>query len=656
MSVQYTPLTQADLDILAVLEGFSVPTWTGPGLPRPVGMAGFDEIVDTLSKLIARGEYLIQAKDGLSIEFTLNNITATAERFMLGTEEQVQAAADLRGLLILLETFLGRLSADPVDPSQVTTPFAGLRARMEAWLSFLAKRSESNSTEARGGASSTMPAVGSVDESGTQDDYSAFAMEEPSQFSMAWTTFEDGFRKGYPHIAQYTAAISDPKEATRQFWPRLRNSALPYNLLVLKKLNVASASAFQNNFEGSWLPEYDDLMQAGRLYGIDMTIFSDLEPQQVSNGTVRYTPSTMTLLQMDDQKNLNPIAVFVADPINVDSQQIYTPSSPAWIYGLLAAQTSLTVHGIWLGHVYTLHLVTAAMQMTMLNTLPATNIVYQLLAPQFNYLIGFDLVLLVGWSNLAPPTSISDTGKFLTLCNRYDANHDFFATDPANMLAASNIVAADFTDATLDKQPWNLYPNVQKMLGLWQATAVYVGAVVDAGYSTDAAVAADTDLTNWINAASAQSSGNIKGLPKMHSKLALKAVVTSTLYRIVFHGMGRLRSVGAPEPTFAPNYPPCLQSTTIPDSEVPLPTPVLLKSYLPKAGTLGQLINFYDIFSYSAPYVPLIPDKGPGDELFFEDPTANQALIEFRTEIGDLISTLQPDWVQIGQWPRNIEL
>jgi hypothetical protein len=246
---------------------------------------------------------------------------------------------------------------------------------MEAWLSFLTKRSESNSTEASGGASSTMPPVESVAESGPQDDYSAFAMEEPSQFSMAWTTFEDGFRKGYPHIAQYTAAIADPQEATRQFWPRLRNSALPYNLLVLKKLNVASASAFQNNFEGSWLPEYDEFMQTGRLYGIDMTIFSDLKPQQVSNGTVRYTPSTMTLLQMDDQKNLNPLAVFVSDPTNVDCQQIYTPSSPAWIYGLLAAQTSLTVHGIWLGHVYTLHLVTAAMQMTMLNTLPATNIV-----------------------------------------------------------------------------------------------------------------------------------------------------------------------------------------------------------------------------------------------------------------------------------------
>jgi hypothetical protein len=120
--------------------------------------------------------------------------------------------------------------------------------------------------------------------------------------------------------------------------------------------------------------------------------------------------------------------------------------------------------------------------------------------------------------------------------------------------------------------------------------------------------------------------------------------------------MGRLRSVGAPEPSFAPNYPPCLQSTTIPDPQVPLPTSELLKTYLPKTGTLGQLINFYDIFSYSAPYVPLVPNKGPGDELFYEDPASNQVLIKFRTHIAEVISIFQPDWVQVGQWPRNIEL
>ena len=186
--------------------------------------------------------------------------------------------------------------------------------------------------------------------------------------------------------------------------------------------------------------------------------------------------------------------------------------------------------------------------------------------------------------------------------------------------------------------------------------AAYVNAVVDAGYANDAAVTADKDLASWIGSAS--TIGNVAGLPKMNSKAALKAVVTSVLYRITYHGMGRLRNVGAPVPPFAPNYPPCLQSTTIPDPSTPLPTADLLK-YLPNIGTLGSLITFYYIFAYNAPNVPLVPYKGPEDELFFDQskyPAANQALIDFRKGIAGFISYFQPDWVQTGQWPRNIEL
>jgi hypothetical protein len=314
----------------------------------------------------------------------------------------------------------------------------------------------------------------------------------------------------------------------------------------------------------------------------------------------------------------------------------------------------MTVYGIWLGHVYTQHIVTAAMLMTALSTLPATNVVYQLFAPQSNYLVPFDLVLMLAWSSLSPPTSISDTGKFLSLCNAFSAGHDFFSTDPANMLATLN--PGDFTDPTIDNEAWNLYPNAQIVQKIWAVVSAYVDAVVDAGYANDAAVAADKDLANWIGIAS--TTGNVAGLPKMNSRPALKAVATSVLYRITFHGIGRLRNVGAPVPPFAPNYPPCLQSTTIPDPSIPVPTGDLLK-YLPNIGTLGSLITFYYIFAYNAPYVPLVPYKGPGDELFFDPskyPAANQALVDFRRRIESFVADLQPDWVQTGQWPRNIEL
>jgi len=294
------------------------------------------------------------------------------------------------------------------------------------------------------------------------------------------------------------------------------------------------------------------------------------------------------------------------------------------------------------------------MIMTGVNTLPPTNIIYQLLAPQSNYIVAFDLVLLLAWSSLSPPTSISDTGKFLSLCNAFSARHDFFSTDPANLLAT--LSPDDFTDPAINNEAWNLYPNVQVAQKIWAMVAAYVNAVVDAGYANDAAVTADRDLASWIGSAS--TIGNVAGLPKMNSKAALKAVVTSVLYRITYHGVGRLRNVGAPVPPFAPNYPPCLQSATIPDPSKPLPTAELLK-YLPNIGTIGSLITFYYIFAYNAPNVPLVPYKGPEDELFFDQskyPAANQALIDFRKDILGFISSFQPDWVQTGQWPRNIEL
>jgi Lipoxygenase. len=220
---------------------------------------------------------------------------------------------------------------------------------------------------------------------------------------------------------------------------------------------------------------------------------------------------------------------------------------------------------------------------------------------------------------------------------------------PGELLAT--LSPGDFTDPAINNEEWNLYPNVQVAQKTWAMVAAYVNAVVDAGYANDAAVTADKDLANWIGSAS--TIGNVAGLPKMNSKAALKAVVTSVLYRITYHGVGRLRNVGAPVPPFAPNYPPCLQSTTIPDPSTPLPTADLLK-YLPNIGTLGSLITFYYIFAFNAPNVPLVPYKGPEDELFFDQskyPAANQALIDFRKAIAGFISYFQPDWVQTGQWP-----
>ena len=274
---QYTPLTQLELDAIGFLEGFEVPTWNGPALPRPVGLQGLEEIVETVDNLVARNQYLIQPKDGLSLEYTLQGITATAERFLFGTEDQVENAALLRALLTYVESFLSRLFSDPSDRVRIASAFSDFRGRLEL-------RAARPFSEPVRGASTVA------------DDYSAFSLEAPEQFTIGWTTFQDLFRHGYPHVEQYVKALTDPETATQQFWPMLRSTALPYNLFVLRKLTAATVTDYRTNFGTGWLSKYDDLLSAGKLYGIDITVFGGLTPDRLSNNTVRFTPNSICLL------------------------------------------------------------------------------------------------------------------------------------------------------------------------------------------------------------------------------------------------------------------------------------------------------------------------------------------------------------------------
>src|SRR4029079_2961590 len=117
--------------------------------------------------LVARNQNLIQAKDGLSIEYTLRGITASAERFLFGTEDQVEGAALLRVLLTYVEAFLGRLFPDHAHRDRIASAFSELRGTLELRAARpFAKPSGTDSSPASSGG----------------EDYSAFTLETPDQF------------------------------------------------------------------------------------------------------------------------------------------------------------------------------------------------------------------------------------------------------------------------------------------------------------------------------------------------------------------------------------------------------------------------------------------------------------------------------------------
>jgi hypothetical protein len=330
-----------------------------------------------------------------------------------------------------------------------------------------------------------------------------------------------------------------------------------------------------------------------------------------------------------------------------------TSSASAWVYALQAAKVSVTVYGIWIGHVYTWHIVSAAMFMTMFESFSPNHPVYKLLAPQSNYVIPFDDVLLLGWGALpaVPPTSIATAPQFLELIDRHADGREFFDDDPPDRLQRLGLTAADFT---VD-QPWDQYPLVHQTLEIWDATGRYVATCVDQAYATDDDVARDEEVQRWIAGSGSIDDGNVRGLPAMDSKDALKRVLHSLIYRATAHGAARLYRDLNPSHTFVANFPPCLQDATIPAPDAGFDNATLLR-YMPNTGTIGSMVYFYFTFWAAAPYVPFVPLAGPEADLFFDDDASNQALIELRRFIAGFIEKIEPDTPQTWQWERNIEL
>ncbi len=572
-------------------------------------------MADTLARLQIRAQQQVQAKQGLTQKFTINGATRRAYAFLFG-EATTGALGDAADTL--------RQSVQG-DPEQAATDLYQSLGRQGA-----AAPSTAN----------------------------PLSLEHPKQFSISWTNFPSVYKPGLRHLSAWARSLSDADAGTREFWPTIARHGFGFNLIIPERVTRADAGALRQEFGSAWTPRVRSALAAGNLYVIDMSRFEALQAQSV-NGAPRFTPSTSTLLIRNSRtRSLTPVAIIVSGH-GGSGRRVYSrakTTNGAWLYALQAAKASITLFGIWLGHVYHWHIVTAAMQMTMFNTLPTEHPIYQLLAPQSKFAIAFDDTLLSLWSNIAPPTSLVTPNDFLALANDYAAGRDYFDDDPKTTIKQLGLRRKDFTA----KRSWDRYPVVQRLLSIWDLVEPYVNTFVTTTYSSDAAVAADGDLQKWIATAGssdASTGGNIRGLPEMNSRAALESVLTSLLYRITVHGISRLDSTSNPALTFVANFPHCLQRTDIPSPRARISTKALL-GYLPRTDTISEAVTFYFTFAFSTPYEPFMPLDGAGAELFFpggKGDKRNQALIDLRKGLAKVINDYQPGMPQRFQWPRNIE-
>jgi len=417
----------------------------------------------------------------------------------------------------------------------------------------------------------------------------------------------------------------------------------------------------------------EDLLGAGNLYAIDMTIFKTVTPPDAE--FPRFTPWTLTFLEFNSiKKTFTPFLIRVC---NAETTQYFT-DTPAtgstWLYALQAAKTGIPVWGIWMGHVYHFHIVTAAMQMTMFQHLAPLHPVRQIFGRQSDYLIGFDEFLLLEWT-ISPPTSIDISEELIRLMNTYSVDRVFFDDDPHSTLNRLGLKVDDFTTLPVGdpaRVAWDRYPVVRYLLKLWDATSTYVGATVEAMYPSDHSVARDASLQRWIKTSSEPDEGNVRGLPVMNTRAALTSVLTSLVYRVTAHGSSRMEPVANPALTFMSNFPPCLEISRIPDPNSMLTTRELL-GFLPKTGSMGAMAAFLFTFIYSPPYIPFIPIGGIDADLSYRGPAkaaCDKALIQYRRELQTFIEFFAADSnfqnlpanmnfqvgpAQVHQWELNIE-
>lgn len=627
-----------------------LPTPSFDNLPAiPVDV---EEALETLAKLAERAIEIKQAQQSLTTLYTLDDTTTTGNNFLFGrklTTKSVEVEGDLDDMsktldhhnnLTLLATLGDHIFGDAEKSSTFLRFVRGIAVSVFDKLTGHPEHDEGEDAAENG-------------EEG--DPLTRLFLEHPEQFSMSWTNLPEVFHGARDLLPKFAATLADAEAATEAFWPTISEYGLPYNLLIPQKLGSSSLPDPRAQFVEVWKSEWDTLAQEGRLYAIDMTIFDGFKTAEVDDLT-RFTPGTITLLEQNaDTKELTPIAVRVAGHGGA-GKQVYVRGSAtpaAWIYALQAAKASITVWGIWLGHVYHWHIVTAAMQYTLFESFSKDHPIYQLLAPQSKYLIGFDTVLLLLWKSIAPPTAISTPRRFLKLCNRFAAGRTFFDDDPTTTLERLGISEADFTD----QKPWDRYTFVPHLLELWEMVGDYCKVFVDTTYATDQDVQNDQELQEWIAKSGDEDGGNIRGLPVMDSKAALLKVLQSFLYRVTAHGNSRLFKGANPGLTFVGNYPPCLQDASIPATNLGETTAELLRR-MPATGTIGGMVQFYFTFSFSVPYEPFVPIASVEDDLFFPDgldDERNKALVRFREAMVGFIQRYSPASPQLYQWPLNIE-
>ncbi len=262
----------------------------------------------------------------------------------------------------------------------------------------------------------------------------------------------------------------------------------------------------------------------GRVYLVDYALLDGIEAG-VTDGVQKYLSMPLALFAVPrGGGDLHPVAIQAGQKPGADNP-IVTPSD-GWLWRQamdLVQVADASVHEA-IVHLGRTHLVMEAVTIALKRNLAEVHPLYVLLEPHtegtmaINHSAKTSLIAPGGVVDRCFSPRIEDLAAAVA---KGVGGYELDKTDPIKDLAARGVD---------DDEHLNTYPYRDDAIPHWNALKTFLGEYVAVYYSSDADVAADSELQGFVRELGAQDGGRLKGVPEAQTIEQLTYLLT----RIVF--------------------------------------------------------------------------------------------------------------------------
>ncbi|HZH15635.1 MAG TPA: lipoxygenase family protein [Archangium sp.] len=353
------------------------------------------------------------------------------------------------------------------------------------------------------------------------------------------------------------------------------------------------------------LPEGETLSglaAAGRLFLCDYAILEGLIPQS-TQGLAKYAVPAIGLFFSDDQGKLRAAAIQLGQqPVATD---VYTPKDgEAWRLAKMMFQTA-DVNAHQMGpHLCRTHFALEGAIVAMARTLSVHHPVAVLLKPHMRYVVFNNLE---GRELLINPAGVGtellaggDPGNKQLLARSY-SGHPQAHVEPWSFEDWDHpreLRSRGFDQDSALKE----YPFRDDGMLLWEAIGQFVAQYIDVYYASDAEVAGDPELQDWMTELTSAESAHLKGAP---DRLGSREQLALLLQRLIWASGPLHSALNYPQYgqlAFAPNMTPAMYGPPL--SNATKQSATLLDTYMvrgllpPPSIALTQLSTMYTLATY----------------------------------------------------------